>query len=224
MSVILQNVIARIVAVYKTILKLYFHSMDIREPAVAYGKQKFTIEEYLSMEEVATEKHEYYKGEIFAMSGVKLPHNVIFKNLFGGLAIKLQGKKCQPFGSDMRIHIEANTLFTYPDISIICGDPETRNNDNWNVLNPAVIIEILSPSTRNYDRGEKFKLYRDIPTLKEYILVDSEGIYIEIFWLNETSHWELEEYKNADDLVYIKTINESLSIVDIYAGVKFEKE
>ncbi|MFT4017843.1 MAG: Uma2 family endonuclease [Agriterribacter sp.] len=76
--------------------------MEVREPAVAYGKQKFTIEECLAMEEAATEKHEYYRGEIFAMSGTKLPHNTIFKNLFGGLAIKLKGKKCQPFGSDMR--------------------------------------------------------------------------------------------------------------------------
>ncbi|MFT3700742.1 MAG: Uma2 family endonuclease [Agriterribacter sp.] len=169
--------------------------MEVREPAVAYGKQKFTIEEYLAMEEAATEKHEYYKGEIFAMSGTKMPDNTVFKNLFGELTIKLKGKKCQPFGSNMRVHIEANTLFTYPDISIICGEPETLNNDDWNVLNSAVIVEILSPSTKNYDRGEKFKLYRDIPTLKEYILVDSENVNVEIFRLNESSHWD---WKNTN--------------------------
>ena len=163
--------------------------MELREPAVAYGKQKFTIEEYLAMEEAATEKHEYYKGEIFAMSGAKLPHNIISRNLLIGLGIKLNGKKCQPFGSDQRIHIEVNTLFTYPDISIICGAPETLNNDDLNVLNPAVIIEVLSPSTRNYDRGEKFKLYRDILTLKEYILVDSESIHIEIMH-QTTGNWK----------------------------------
>lgn len=197
--------------------------MDLREPAVAYGKQKFTIEEYLSMEEAAVEKHEYYKGEIFAMSGPKLPHNIISRNLLIGLGVKLMGKKCQPFGSDQRIHIEANTLFTYPDISIICGEPETLNNDNWNILNPTVIIEILSPSTKNYDRGEKFKLYRDIASLREYILVDSEGIYIEIFRLNDANHWELEDYKPVDDLIHIRSINEELTIAEIYAGVKFEK-
>ncbi|MBW7891673.1 MAG: Uma2 family endonuclease, partial [Chitinophagaceae bacterium] len=114
--------------------------METREPAVAYGKKLFTIEEYLEMEEKAIEKHEFYKGEIFAMSGAKLPHNIISRNLFVGVANKLKGKSCQPFGSDMRIHVEANTLFTYPDISIICGEPETLNNDNWNLLNPAVII------------------------------------------------------------------------------------
>ena len=98
--------------------------MELREPAKAYGKQHFSIEEYLEIENAATEKHEYYKGEIFAMSGAKLAHNIIWKNFFGSLAIKLKGKYCQPFGSDLRIHIESNTLFTYPDISIICGDAE----------------------------------------------------------------------------------------------------
>ncbi|MBX3257028.1 MAG: Uma2 family endonuclease [Chitinophagaceae bacterium] len=197
--------------------------MEVREPAVAYGKQKFTIEEYLTMEEVATEKHEYYKGEVFALSGAKLPHNTIVRNLLIGLGIKLNGKKCQPFGSDQRIHIEANTLFTYPDISIICGEPETLNDDNWNVLNPAVIIEILSPSTKNYDRGEKFKLYRDIPTLKEYILVDSESMHIEKFRLNESNHWELEECGSAEEILYIRTINENIPVAAIYAGVKLER-
>ena len=128
--------------------------MEVREPAIAYGKQKFTIEEYLAMEEAATEKHEYYKGEIFAMSGLKVPHNTISINILVELGNKLKGKKCRPFSSDQRMHIATNTLFTYPDISIICGEPETLNNDNWNILNPAVIIEVLSPSTRNYDCGE----------------------------------------------------------------------
>ena len=171
------------------------------------------------MEEAAIEKHEYYSGDIFAISGPKVPRNIIFRNLFVELTNKLKGKQCQPFGSDQRIHIEANTLFTYPDISIICGEPETLNNDNWNILNPAVIIEILSPSTKNYDRGEKFKLYRDIPTLKEYILVDSETLHIEIFRLNESNHWELEEYDAAEEMLYIKTINEKISLSDIYTGV-----
>ncbi|MCO5235432.1 MAG: Uma2 family endonuclease [Chitinophagaceae bacterium] len=193
--------------------------MEVREPLVAYGKQKFTVGEYLAMEEDAVEKHEYYKGEIFAMSGAKVPHNTICSNLFGELAIRLKGKKCRPYGSDQRIHIESNTLFTYPDISVICGEPVTLNNDNWNVLNPAVIIEILSPSTKNYDRSEKFMLYRDIPSLKEYILVDSEHLHIEAFRLNATHRWELEEYRSTKDQLHIKAINEAIPLADIYAGV-----
>ena len=194
--------------------------MEVREPAIAYSKQKISIAEYLEMENASPEKHEYYKGEIFAMSGAKMPHNTISKNLLGTLFAKLKGKKCQPYGSDVRVHVESNTLFTYPDISIVCGEVITLNDDEYNVLNPAVIIEVLSKSTKNYDRGEKFKLYRDIATLKEYILVDSESIHIEVFRLNEKNHWELEEYNNINESFTIKTINESVLISEIYENVK----
>jgi len=194
--------------------------MEIREPAVAYGKEKISIEEYLEMENAAVEKHEYYRGEIFAMSGAKVPHNIITKNLLGNLFNKLKGKGCQPYGSDTRIHISSNTLFTYPDISIICGEVITLNDDDYNVLNPTAIIEVLSKSTKNYDRGEKFKLYRDIPTLKEYILADSESVHIEVFRLNEKSHWELEEYNSINDLLYLKVIEEKFPLSEIYEGVK----
>jgi Uma2 family endonuclease len=194
--------------------------MEVDEPAIAYSKQKISIEAYLEMENASLEKHEYYKGEVFAMSGAKVPHIRITGNLFAALANKLKGKKYQPFGSDMRVHIQSNTLFTYPDISIVCGEVITLNNDEYNVLNPSVIIEVLSPKTKNYDRGEKFKLYRDIDTLKEYILVDSQSLHIEVFRLNEHNHWELEEYNNADNSFEIKAINESILIAEIYEGVK----
>jgi Uma2 family endonuclease len=193
--------------------------MEVREPAIAYGKQKFSIEEYLEMENASIEKHEYYKGEIFAMSGAKIPHNTISRNLLGTLFAKLKGKRCQPYGSDARIHIESNTLFTYPDISVICGEIITLNNDEYNVLNPTVIIEILSKSTKNYDRGEKFKLYRDIATLKEYILVDSESIHIEVFRLNADNRWELEEYNKITEHLQIKAIEETVPLSEIYEGV-----
>jgi len=194
--------------------------MEVREPAVAYGKERFSIEEYLRMENTEVVKHEYYQGEIFAMSGAKVSHNTIAVNLLIKLGQKLKGKKCKPFNSDQRIHIPSNTLFTYPDISIICGEIITLNNDEYNVLNPTVIIEVLSSSTKNYDRGEKFKLYRDIATLKEYILVDSESIHIETFRLNENDHWELEEYNSAEDILIIKAIEENIMLSEIYDGVR----
>jgi len=193
--------------------------MELKEPAVAYGKQKISIEAYLEIENASPEKHEYYKGEVFAMSGAKMPHNAISKNLSGSLFIKLKGKKCQPYGSDVRVHVEANTLFTYPDISVICGKVITLNNDDYNVLNPTVIIEILSDSTKNYDRGEKFRLYRDIKTLKEYILVDSESIHIEVFRLNADNHWELEEYNTITEHLQIKAIDETVPLSEIYESV-----
>ena len=198
--------------------------MEVKEPAIAYGKQKISIDEYLEMENASSEKHEYYQGEIFAISGAKVPHNIIATNLVVALTIKLKGKSCRPFNSDQRIHVEANTLFTYPDISIICGDIITRNNDDYNVLNPTVLIEVLSRSTKNYDGGEKFKLYRDIPTLREYVLVDSESIHIEIFRLNANNHWELEEYNKDAQTVLIQAINTPLSIEEIYEETELFKQ
>ena len=114
--------------------------MEIKEPAIAYNQQKISIEEYLEMENASLEKHEYYQGEIVAMAGPKMSHNVISGNIFVALSNKLRGKKCKPFNSDQRIHIPINTLFTYPDVSIICGEIIFLNNDELNVLNPTIII------------------------------------------------------------------------------------
>jgi Uma2 family endonuclease len=154
------------------------------------------------------------------MSGANTVHNFIFSNLFTEIGSQLKGKPCKPFGSDMRIYVEENTLFTYPDISIICGGVKNSSIDKDTVIRPTVLIEILSPSTRNYDRGGKFKLYRDIPTLKEYILIDSEAIGIEAFRLNQNGHWELEEYKSADAIFTIPTVNVSTPVSEIYEGTK----
>jgi Uma2 family endonuclease len=194
--------------------------IEVREPLVAYGKNKFTIAEYLRMEEASEEKHEYYLAEIFAMSGAGVDHNIITGNIFSEIKQRLKGKSCRPFNSDQRIHIPQNSLFTYPDISIVCGQIITLEDDNWNILNPTVIIEVLSPSTRNYDHGGKFKLYRDIPTLKEFILLDSESISIEAFRINDRGHWELEEYKESADGLFIKSIQLLIPVAEIYEGTK----
>ena len=163
-------------------------------------------------------------GEIFTMSGSKISHTRISMNLLGSLLPHLKRKPCKPFNSDQRIYIEKNGLFTYPDLSIVCGKTETKNNDNRNVINPSVIIEILSPATKNYDRGEKFKLYRDLPSLKEYILVDSTAIGIENFCINSDGFWELKEYKNMNDSLFIKTIHLTIPLPDIYEDVEFVTE
>jgi Uma2 family endonuclease len=195
--------------------------MEIEEPLQFDGRKKFTFREYLEIEDASDQKHEFYRGEIFAMSGAKVAHNIISTNILATLLYKLKGSPCRPFNSDQRIHIPQNTLFTYPYISVICGEVITLENDEWNVLNPTVIIEVLSPSTRNYDRGEKFKLYRDIPTLREYILADSETVHIELFRLNDRLHWELEEYNNLTDSLSLKSIHAELLLKEIYDGTSF---
>ncbi len=194
--------------------------MEVREPAIAYSKKYISPEEYLEIENTSVEKHEYYEGEVFAMSGTKVPHNIIAVNLLTQIKQYLRGKSSRPFNSDQRMHIEKNSLFTYPDISIVCGKVETRNNDNLNVTNPSVIIEILSKSTRNYDRGDKFKLYRDIESLREYILVDSESINIEAFRINEHNHWELEEYSGINASLLIRAIQFIIPVSDFYEGTE----
>lgn len=180
---------------------------EVREPIVAYNKSKFTAEEYLQMEKPSVEKHEYFKGEIFAMAGAGPRHNLIFSNLFVGIGSRLKGKPCKPFGGDFRVHIPENTLFTYPDISIVCGDITSSPVDDESFVNPTVIIEILSPSTKNYDRGGMFTLYRAIPTLREYILVDTDSIFIEAHRINKSNHWELEDIKGIRGNLAIEAFN-----------------
>ncbi len=180
-----------------------------------------TQQEYLDAERVALDKHEYYKGEIFAMSGASIPHNKISKNILVDLGNKLKGKDCEPFGSDLRIHIPKNSLYTYPDLSIICGEIETTDDKFDTVKNPSVIIEILSESTRNYDKGGKFTLYREIESLKEYILIDSESVMVEKFMRNADSSWQLTEYKKIESTFTIETVSISLPLTTVYEGISF---
>src|SRR3954451_7060086 len=160
---------------------------ELREPALAYGNKRWTEEEYLELERVALDKHEYYQGEIFAMAGAGMIHNIISVNMLTPLATQLKVKGCRPFGSDSRLYIPQNTLYTYPDIAVYCNSNFEREKDNF--TEPAIIIEILSPSTKRYDRGQKFELYKDIPSLEEYILVDSESICVEAFRKDESGNW-----------------------------------
>ncbi len=206
----------------------------INEPAVEYQKRYFSIEEYLELENASQEKHEYFQGEIFplyrddnstgitSMSGASFNHNLIFTNVFSLLGIKLKAKNCIPFGSDMRMNIPENTLFTYPDISVYCNEIKHLAEDENTNLQPKVIIEILSPSTKIYDRGNKFKLYRDIPTLKEYILIDSESISVDAFYVNEKQNWELNERKQLQEKLTLVSMGFEIALTDIYYRIKFE--
>jgi Uma2 family endonuclease len=193
---------------------------EVRKPVAVYNKTRLTVEEYLQYEKAADGKHEYYRGEVFAMAGAGPRHNKIFSNVFIAIGTQLKGKPCQPYGSDLRMHIPENMLFTYPDISIICGELIPSDTDEETATQPTVLIEILSPGTRDYDRGGKFKLYRDIPTLREYILIDSESISIEAFRINTNSHWELEEYKLKSETFRIPCLELSVALEEIYAGTK----
>ncbi len=178
-----------------------------------------TQQEYLAFERNALDKHEYYKGEIFAMSGASFKHNLIESNLRGALHNFLQDKDCNEFGSNLRIHIPSNTLYTYPDIIVICDEPVFVDEEFDTITNPSVIIEILSPSTANYDRGAKFDLYREIESLQEYLLVDSATIHTILYVKNADNTWTLSETKDLNQSVIIPSISFTISLANIYNGV-----
>lgn len=180
-----------------------------------------TEQEYLSTERLALDKHEYFQGEIFAMSGASMAHNEISSNCIYELKSKLKGKPCRPYGSDFRINIPKNTLYTYPDLSVFCTEPKTLDAEQDTATNPTVIIEILSASTRNYDQGEKFNLYRQIDTLKEYILIDSQAVKVIQHTKNDDNSWLLVEYKSIEDTFTVRSIGVVLSLLNLYDNVKF---
>lgn len=194
---------------------------EVKEPAPKYNY--VSPEQYLEMEGAAEIKHEYYKGEVFAMSGASVAHNDIAYNINRLVASFLHGKGCKLYGSDFRIHIPQNSLFTYPDFSIVRGKTDTADVYTDNLTNPAVIIEILSKSTKDYDRGTKFNLYRSIPTLKEYILIDSTSLSVEIFTRQHDNSWVLTEFKQLTESFVISTIGLTLHLHDIYDDVNFEE-
>ncbi len=176
-------------------------------------------QEYFEMEEVAEYKSEYYQGEIFAMSGASFNHNVIAGNTFAALHSSLSDYDCIVFSSDMKIQVDKESHYTYPDISIVCGDVEFAENRNDVIANPLVIFEILSDSTKDYDRGSKFTAYRNIASLKDYILVDQHSYHVEYFHKNEADQWSLSEFKNVNDMFKISSTDVELSLKTVYHRV-----
>ena len=181
-----------------------------------------SIEDYLSLEESADEKHEYYRGEIFAMAGGTIAHNQIVSNMVSEVNFFLREKDCQVFPSDLKVHNEANSLFTYPDISIVCGELQKWQGRNDTITNPVVIIEVLSESTQLYDRGQKFKLYRSIPSLKEYLLISSIEYMVEQYTKQADDVWSFRELTNPEDRMSIESIGFSFAIKELYRNVSFE--
>lgn len=186
---------------------------------------KYTAEEYLELEEASLEKNEFYRGEIFAMAGGTIEHNQITRNTLSLIDSYLsKTDKCQIFPSDLKIHVLTNSLFTYPDLSIICDEIETFGKRKNTVTNPTVLIEVLSASTQDYDRGAKFKLYRDIESLKEYILISSLETLVEKYDKQADGSWVLHEYKKETDCFDIISIGFTITVKDLYRNVEFVQE
>lgn len=181
-----------------------------------------TPQEYLAQEQQAAFKSEYYQGEVFAMSGARLPHNRLVANLIIALGTRLRGSSCEVFPSDLRLHIPETTLFTYPDVMVICGKPELLENGFDTVLNPTVIIEVQSESTANYDRGNKAHLYRRITSLREYVMIDSTALHAAVLSRTpDAGLWTLRETTRRADELVIASLEVSLPLGEVYRGVDF---
>lgn len=175
---------------------------------------KTSRDEYLLMEAQGNDKHEFFQGQVYAMAGGTFNHARVAGNLFASLRQLLRGKPCQPMNSDMRIHTPSG-LDTYPDVSVYCGQPELTDNQTT-LLNPVVVIEVLSPSTRDYDRSGKFAHYRSIPGLQDYLLVDPESVLVEHFHRIKRDEWLLKVYSEQADVVILEELAIELSLVDMY--------
>ncbi|MCF0056718.1 Uma2 family endonuclease [Dyadobacter sp. CY356] len=177
-------------------------------------------EDYLALEEKSDYKSEYFKGEIFMMAGATPNHNRIKENLSGEIYNSLKKRKsCRSYSSDQRIYIPENSLYSYPDIVVVCGPNQYAEKDKNTIINPAVIIEVLSEGTGSYDRGDKFRFYRDIDSLKEYVLVNSVNVGVEIFRRTEDNHWLLaEDAYQFSNSVTIQSIEATLQLSDLYEG------
>lgn len=176
--------------------------------------------EYLAIERAAATKSEFYEGEMFAMAGGTAVHSLVGTNAAVEFSNKLRGKKCVPYNADLRILVEATGLFTYPDLSVICGPLQFAHGDDT-VTNPSVLVEVLSPSTEAYDRGQKFLQYRQIPSLREYLLVSQHEPLLELFVRQEGNIWSLREAAGLEAQLEIPSLQITLSLAEIYSNVSF---
>ncbi len=186
----------------------------------AQPKSKITPEEYLVLERQATCKSEYYDGEIFAMAGASRKHNLINIAISSALYVKFRGHSCDVYSNDMRVKIDAFGLYTYPDVVVVCDNPVFDDENKDTLLNPNVIIEVLSDSTEDYDRGTKFKMYRTLPSLTDYLLVSQNNYNVEHYGKQNAHQWYLTEYQTLSNIIKLSTISCELALSEIYEKVE----
>ena len=181
----------------------------------------YTIPEYLELEEKSLEKNEFHNGKIVAMSGGTLAHSIL-ANRIGRLVengIDTNGQDCVAGNSDLKIFIKKAKRFVYPDVTILCDDPEYYTHDKQAITNPIIIIEVLSDSTEKYDRGEKFRMYSSLPTFKEYILIDQHQPIVDSLFREDSSYWKMQTTIGLDKSFPIHTLGFDINMADLYKKV-----
>jgi Uma2 family endonuclease len=190
--------------------------------AIPKTSVRLSAAEYLAIERAAEFKSEFFDGEMFAMAGGSPMHSMIATNLASEVRSRLKGRPCVPFNSDLRLKIIATGLYTYPDLSVVCGPLEFADGQDDVIVNPTLLAEVLSDSTESYDRGKKFEHYRRIPTLREYLLVSQREPRLEQFVRGEAGEWRLREAAGLEAQMELPSLQITLPVAEVFAHVKFE--
>jgi Uma2 family endonuclease len=180
-------------------------------------------ERYLEIERKAEFKSEYYNGEMFAMAGAKENHNLLVTTLVGLFYSQLRSGPCRVYSNDMRVRVSPAGLYTYPDVAVVCGDRQFLDEQRDTLLNPNLLVEVLSLSTEAYDRGRKFQLYQAIESFTEYLLVSSEGVHVDRFTRQPGGEWLPTSADRREDVLELQSIGCRLSLADLYENVDMEK-
>ena len=188
----------------------------------ALEKRRYTEEEYLELERDSDIKHEFYGGELFAMAGASEAHILICTNVTYRLAGQLLERPCRVYGSDMRVKVEATRLQTYPDLSALCEPSEFTTLSRITLLNPSLIVEVLSKSTQAYDKDEKFRQYRMIPSLLEYVMISQHEVYVEHYLRQGEGEWLARFYSKLENTFKLESTLCTLELGQIYWKVALE--
>lgn len=183
-------------------------------------KAFLTLEEYLAIERAAEYKSEYFEGEMFAMAGVPEGHELIAGNCFAELWQCMRTRNCRVFKGDMRVGT-VKRRYCYPDVTAVCGEPQFADDRRDTLLNPSMIVEVLSPSTEAFDRGKKFEFYQAIPCLREYLLLSSDRVHADLYIRQADGSWLLRSYGELGDTLTLESIGCQLRLTDLYEKVEF---
>jgi Uma2 family endonuclease len=178
-------------------------------------------EEYLAQERLAERKSEYFQGEIFAMSGASRPHVRIVANVLIDLGQQLKGKACRISASDLRLRVTPAGLYTYPDVMVVCGEDQVADDQKDTILNPVLIVEVLSESTREYDRGRKFQHYRTLPSLIEYLTIEQDEPRIEHWTRQRENHWDFVAFDDLAQSIQLTSIGCVLPLAEVYDRIEW---
>jgi Uma2 family endonuclease len=185
--------------------------------------RRLTEAEYLVIERAAETKSEFYDGEMFAMAGARPNHNLITLNISAELREQLRGGPCEVYVGDMRVKVAKTGLYTYPDVVVACSDPRFLDEEVDTLLNPTLLVEVLSESTAKYVRNLKSRLYRKLPSLKQYVIVEQDEPLVEVYTRSPSGEWKLSDASELTHSVSLKPIGCKLSLADVYEKVKFPK-